>query len=181
MYPKTTSGRRRYADSTAPRESATDILEKYFKKIGGRQAIIDQSEQAAKGKKRGRPASSTPSTTGKRPKKNGAHPANSTPSATVKKWSPPAGSWEDDIEAIDACEDEGSGKLVVFLIWKGGHKTKHDTSVIYKKCPQKVSVPGLKQTATLAMADTAQMLQFYEQHVKIIRDENKALVDHVEP
>lgn len=35
----------------------------------------------------------------------------------------------------------------MYLVWKNGKKTKHDTSVIYKKCPQKVSfspsVPAL--------------------------------------
>jgi Chromo shadow domain len=60
------------------------------------------------------------------------------PPAT-KKWTPPSGSWENLIDQIDACEEEGSGKLVVYLGWKNGQKTKHDTSVIYKKCPQKVS------------------------------------------
>lgn len=159
------------------RESAFEILEAYFEKIGGRDAVVEQSEKAAKGKKRGRPASSTPTTTGKRPRKNGAHPADSTPSATAKKWTPPAGSWEDQIDSIDACEDEGSGKLVVYLVWKGGHKTKHDTHVIYKKCPQKVST---SDRTTGPIANFEQMLQFYEQHVKIIRDENKTLVDNAE-
>jgi hypothetical protein len=33
---------------------------------------------------------------------------------------------------------------VVYLIWKNGKKTKHETAVIYKKCPQKViAVLGL--------------------------------------
>ncbi|RSL96017.1 hypothetical protein CEP52_011750 [Fusarium oligoseptatum] len=99
--------------------------------------------------------------TAKRSRRGGAHPADTTPPATAKKWSPPAGSWEDEIETIDACEEEGSGKLVVYLIWKNGNKTKHDTQIIYKKCPQK-------------------MLQFYERHVKIIREEQKAQVDEAE-
>lgn len=135
-------------------ESASEVLRDYFERIGGRDRVFEESEKAARSKKRGRPSSGAP-TSAKRSRKNGVHPANSTPPASSKKWSPPAGSWEDEIESIDACEDEGSGKLVVYLIWKNGRKTKHKTSVIYKKCPQK-------------------MLQFYEQHVKIIRDENKA-------
>ena len=93
-----------------------------------------------RGKKRGRVAGGTPSTTSKRSRRNGAHPADSTPPISAKKWTPPAGSWEDEIETIDACEDEGSGKLVVYLIWKNGQKTKHDTHIIYKKCPQKASL-----------------------------------------
>ncbi|POR35187.1 Chromatin-associated protein swi6 [Tolypocladium paradoxum] len=135
-------------------ESASEILEQYFDGIGGRDRIFEESVRAVRGKKRGSASSGTPAAA-KRSRKNGAHPADSTPPATSKKWSPPAGSWEDEIESIDACEDEGSGKLVVYLIWKNGRKTKHETSVIYKKCPQK-------------------MLHFYERHVKIIRDENRA-------
>lgn len=120
------------------RESATDILNEYFESIGGREKIFEETEKAIKTKKRGRPSTGTPNATTKRSRKNGVHPSESTPPATVKKWSPPAGSWEDEIATIDACEDEGSGKLVVYLVWKNGHKTKHDTQVIYKKCPQKV-------------------------------------------
>ncbi|KAM4062992.1 chromo shadow domain-containing protein [Hirsutella rhossiliensis] len=140
-------------------ESASEVLTEYYKQIGGRDKIFEESEKAARGKKRGRASSGGAAmTTTKRSRKNGLHPAESSPPATSKKWSPPAGSWEDEIESIDACEDEGSGRLVVYLIWKNGRKTKHDTSVIYKKCPQK-------------------MLQFYERHVKIIRDENKAAAE----
>ncbi|KAI8710901.1 Chromo domain-containing protein [Fusarium sp. LHS14.1] len=65
---------------------------------------------------------------------------------------------EDEIEMISACEEDDDGKLIVFLIWKNGQKTKHDTKVIYKKCPQK-------------------MLQFYEAHVKIIKKEDNAMRD----
>lgn len=112
-------------------------MEEYLKKIGGREAIFEQSEKAARGKKRGRQPGSQPAS--KRARNNGVHPAETAPPATKKKWTPPSGSWEDDIENIDACEEEGSGKLVVYLNWKNGQKTKHETTVIYKKCPQKVS------------------------------------------
>ncbi|KEY66831.1 hypothetical protein S7711_05186 [Stachybotrys chartarum IBT 7711] len=145
-------------------DSAQEILTEYFARIGGRQAIFDETDKALKTKKRGRSTGGGgPSVDSvKRSRKNGVHPADTTPPATTtKKWSPPAGSWEDEIESIDACEDGGSGKLTVYLIWKNGQKTKHDTSVIYKKCPQK-------------------MLQYYERHVKIIRDEVKTLTEGAE-
>ncbi|OAA51786.1 heterochromatin protein one [Metarhizium rileyi] len=135
-------------------ESAQEILDEYFRRVGGRENIFKETEKAAKGKKRGRAASNAATTSTKRLRKNGAHPSDSAPPATAKAWQPPAGSWEDEIATIDACEDEGSGKLVVYLIWKNGKKTKHETPVIYKKCPQK-------------------MLQFYERHVKIIREDAK--------
>ncbi|RTE72182.1 hypothetical protein BHE90_013420 [Fusarium euwallaceae] len=144
-------------------ESASETLQEYFAKIGGREKIFEETEKAGKTKKRRRTTNGTPSTTStaKRSRRGAAHPADTTPPTTAKKWSPPAGSWEDEIETIDACEEEGSGKLVVYLIWKNGNKTKHDTQIIYKKCPQK-------------------MLQFYERHVKIIREEQKAQVDEAE-
>ncbi|KAJ6787917.1 hypothetical protein PWT90_01900 [Aphanocladium album] len=142
-------------------ESANEVLEEYFKSIGGRDSIFQQTAAAATGKKRGRKASSAaaggsasadPTPVKRSRKSNGKHPAQSTPPASNKPWSPPAGSWEDEIESIDACQDEGTGKLMVYLVWKNQKKTKHDTSVIYKKCPQK-------------------MLQFYEQHIKIVKPE----------
>jgi chromobox protein 1 len=127
-----------HANQRVPyRESASDILNAYFQKHGGRDAIFEETEKATKTKKRGRASNGTPATK-KRSRRNGTHPADKTPPATSKEWSPPAGSWEDEIETIDACEDEGIGKLVVYLIWKNGQKTKHDTQTIYKKCPQKV-------------------------------------------
>jgi chromobox protein 1 len=137
-------------------ETADEILQEYFDRIGGREAIFEETGKAQKGKKRNRQSGANQNSGTKRSKKNESHPENTTPPASKKKWSPPSGSWEDEIEFIDACEDEGSGKLVVYLNWKNGQKTKHDTTIIYKKCPQK-------------------MLQFYEKHVKIIREENKNL------
>ncbi|KAH8126779.1 hypothetical protein ACSS6W_002364 [Trichoderma asperelloides] len=139
-------------------ESAGDILSSYLESIGGREKIFEQTHEAAKGKKRSRTTSTAQAANTKRSKRNGTHPSESAPPATSDKWSPPAGSWEDEIDTIDACEDEGSGRLIVYLVWKNGRKTKHDTKVIYKKCPQK-------------------MLAFYERHVRIIREENRQLTE----
>ncbi|KAH8719891.1 Chromo domain-containing protein 2 [Beauveria bassiana] len=138
-------------------ESANEVLEEYFNKIGGRDSIFQQTATAASGKKRGRKAgvsgSADPTPVKRSRKSNGAgHPGATSPPASSKPWSPPAGSWEDDIDAIDACQDEGTGQLMVYLVWKNGKKTRHTTSVIYAKCPQK-------------------MLQFYERHVKIVKPE----------
>jgi chromobox protein 1 len=102
--------------------------------------MLEEVKQALKNKKRGRTDPDTPTSTTKRSRKNGTHPIESTPPATAQPaWKPPAGSWEDDIADLDACEDEETGKLMVYLTWKNGHKTQHETSVIYKRCPQKVS------------------------------------------
>ncbi|KAF6813860.1 chromo domain-containing protein [Colletotrichum sojae] len=141
------------------KEGATDILEDYLEKIGGREALFEEKSKAKATKKRGRPAtSSTPPAGNKRSRRNG-HPADATPpaSATNAKgtgWQLPSGSWEDDVESIDACEDEDTGALIIYLNWKNGQKTKHSTEVVYKRCPQK-------------------MLQFYERHIRIVKTEKE--------
>jgi chromobox protein 1 len=91
--------------------------------------------------------------------------------AAVKKWSPPSGSWEDEIEKIDGCEEDDNGKLIVYLIWKNGQKTNHVTQIIYKKCPQKVVHSFVIPIACRFRVNTTQMLQFYEEHVRIIGKE----------
>lgn len=127
------------------RENASLILREYLESVGGRQQILDETETAVSqqsAKKRGRPAGSASGGTpanGKRTKR-GSHPASQTPPASVssKEWKPPAGSWEDDISYVDACHDETTGKLVVYLTWRNGHKTQHDLKVVYSRCPQQV-------------------------------------------
>ncbi|PMB65022.1 Chromatin-associated protein swi6 [Beauveria bassiana] len=133
-----------------------EVIKKHMidEDIGGRDSIFQQTATAASGKKRGRKAgvsgSADPTPVKRSRKSNGAgHPGATSPPASSKPWSPPAGSWEDDIDAIDACQDEGTGQLMVYLVWKNGKKTRHTTSVIYAKCPQK----------------------FYERHVKIVKPE----------
>ncbi|KAK6956523.1 hypothetical protein Daesc_001801 [Daldinia eschscholtzii] len=119
------------------KENASDVLEEYLSGFGGLEKILEEGKTALKTKKRGRPASGTPSNGTKR-RRNDSHPASETPPASSRAWKPPVGSWEDEVESIDACHDEVSGKLVVYLTWKNGNKTQHDTKVVYKRCPQKV-------------------------------------------
>ncbi|KAK0629076.1 hypothetical protein B0T17DRAFT_633431 [Bombardia bombarda] len=131
-------------------ENASVILEEYLESVSGRENLVQSSRKAPQGKKRGRPSTGagTP-TAGKRAKRSGEE-SNTPLSAKSVTWKPPAGSWEDHIAQLDACEDEETGKLMVYLTWKNGHKTQHETNVIYSRCPQK-------------------MLQFYERHVRIIK------------
>jgi chromobox protein 1 len=124
------------------RENAMGVLDEYYASIGGRDKIMEESKAGVKGKKRGRPSAagaSTPNTTRTKRTKRASHPAESTPPASARKaWTPPAGSWEDQVASIEACHDENTGKLVVYLTWKNGHKTQHGTKVVYSRCPQKV-------------------------------------------
>jgi chromobox protein 1 len=120
---------------------------------GGKSAILDAAMQGAtRVKKRGRPSlGAQSSAVNKRPKKNGYHPEDVEAPRTAKAWKPPAGSWEDHIAQIDACEDEESGKLMIYLAWKNGQKTQHETRVIYQRCPQKVrrDLPGRESSGAL--------------------------------
>ncbi|KAI1124730.1 heterochromatin protein one [Nemania abortiva] len=130
------------------RENAAGVLDEYLESVGGRDTILEEAQTALKTKKRGRPSTGIPANGAKR-RRNDSHPASATPPASARAWKPPQGSWEDHVESIDACHDENTGKLIVYLTWKDGQKTQHDTKVIYSRCPQK-------------------MLQFYERHVKIV-------------
>ncbi|KAK9413145.1 hypothetical protein SUNI508_12030 [Seiridium unicorne] len=139
-----------WEDEENLRENASAVLDAYLASVGGRDKIVGDSKAGTQ-KKRGRPASANTPTNGTKRAKRDSHPASTTPPASAAKaWTPPAGSWEDQVASIDACHDENTGKLIVYLSWKNGHKTQHDTKIVYSRCPQK-------------------MLQFYEQHVKIIK------------
>ena len=125
------------------RETAPDVLEAYLAQVGGKELIVRQySEKKAaggKGKKRGRTSTAANETAAKKGKRNGTNTASATPpaGATQSGFRPPTGSWEDDVVLIDACEGS-EGAVIVFLTWKGGHKTQHPLAQVYKRCPQKV-------------------------------------------
>ncbi|TVY36762.1 Chromo domain-containing protein [Lachnellula subtilissima] len=136
-------------------ETAPEILQLYLESIGGKEKIMadyhEKKEQntGKGGKKRAR-ASIDAEANGSAPKrgrksKNGIHPGSTTPPASSPEFKPPTGNWEEQIVGIDACEG-GEGAVVVYLTWKGGHKTQHPLSQVYKRCPQR-------------------MLKFYESHL----------------
>ncbi|KAK7935495.1 hypothetical protein PG985_000990 [Apiospora marii] len=144
-----------WEDEDNLKDNASLVLREYLESVGGREKILDETEAAAtqkSAKKRGRPAGSSGTPANGKRTKRGSHPASQTPPASVssKEWKPPAGSWEDEVAYVDACHDENTGKLLVYLTWKNGHKTQHDLKVVYSRCPQ-------------------QMLKFYERHVKIVK------------
>jgi hypothetical protein len=137
--------------NTFPRETASKILNEYLEKVGGKEAILaawqEKKDATKKGKKRSRASTGAEATNGtKRGKKNG-HPKDESPPASASKaeWKPPTGSWEEHVTGIDACEGNDNN-VVVYLTWKGGHKTQHPLAAVYKRCPQK-------------------MLKFYESHL----------------
>jgi chromobox protein 1 len=134
-----------------PRETASKILNEYLEKVGGKEKILaawqEKKDATKKRKKRSRASTGAEATNGtKRGKKNG-HPKDESPPASASKaeWKPPTGSWEEHVTGIDACEGNDNN-VVVYLTWKGGHKTQHPLAAVYKRCPQK-------------------MLKFYESHL----------------
>ena len=108
-----------------------EVLNEYFDSIGGRPQL------GQKPKKRGRKKSSavesesaTPSAPAKRIKKE-------------KGWSPPPGSWENDVQQIETVDENvnsetGEKERWAFVLWKNGSRTQHPLDMIYRKCPQKV-------------------------------------------
>jgi chromobox protein 1 len=129
------------------RGTASKILDAYYAKIGGKEALfssLKEKKAAVKNPKKRRREStstSTPQTTNgaKRGRKNNSHPSSTTPpaSANYSGFKPPTGSWEEEVTGIDACEGT-EGKVVVYLTWASGAKSQHPLSQVYKRCPQKV-------------------------------------------
>lgn len=128
-----------------PRGGAVDVLNEYFKKLGGR-------PEPPKGQKRkGRPSgvnseAGTPASSTKRAKQE-------------KQWSPPPGSWEHDVSHIDTVEQTqnpktGATEKFVYLVWKNQKKTQHPIHHVYLKCPQKVRF-SCQPTFNLDMANTS--------------------------
>jgi chromobox protein 1 len=59
------------------------------------------------------------------------------------EWSPPPGSWENDVSYVDTVEesiDPRTGDLTryAYLVWLNSKKTQHPLVHVYQKCPQKV-------------------------------------------
>lgn len=142
-------------------ESASKMLCEYLASVGGKDLILaDWAEQKAlaesskKGKKRARTPTGKRANSRKRSKINKPHPASRSPpeSSITPKFKPPTGSWEEEVVEIDACEGT-EGNVFVYLTWKGGHKSFHPLSQIYKRCPQK-------------------MLKYYENHLVFKKSED---------
>lgn len=144
--------------------TASEALEEYFKKIGGRPVF------QPKGKKRkqsvGTSANNTPNEKpgGRGRKKTKSSPeleaeAKGTPDPVKDKkdWIP-KGSWEQYVTRVDTVEQKpnpktGEQQRWAFLEWGNGKKTKHPLEQCNLKCPQK-------------------MLKYYEQHL-VFKDSNE--------
>lgn len=119
-------------------DGAKEIVAEYFRSVGGRPVYEAPSE----GKKRAR-ASTGGNASAKKKKVTPARDNSDGPEEP--KWKPPAGSWEDEIQAIDTIEKTDKG-LICYVQWGNGKKSQHEVHTVYKKAPQR-------------------MLHFYEQHL----------------
>ncbi|KAG9238896.1 putative chromatin-associated protein swi6 [Amylocarpus encephaloides] len=133
-------------------ETASAILAEYLESYGGKEKILAEFEEkkagkGGKGKKRAR-SSTGLANNGTAPKKGRkSHPAETTPPMSARKeFKPPTGTWEEDVIHIDAVQGQKPDDVIVYLTWKGDHRTQHPLSQVYKRCPQK-------------------MLKFYEKHL----------------
>jgi len=137
-------------------ETAQDVLKQYFKKIGGRPTKPTASN-TKKSKKRNLDDVDTPKNA--RGSKKGKHEdtpevangKNKRASKAEQKWTPPAGSWENEVVDVDTIEEvldaaDGIMKRHAYVVWNNGNKTRHLLKVLNLKCPQK-------------------MLQYYESHL----------------
>jgi chromobox protein 1 len=124
--------------------TATELVEDYYNRIGGRDFVHDEAAKeleklkAGPPRKRGRASTSSAAAPKGKKVKADKHPANTTPPASLKDFKPPTGSWEDEIKAIDGVEERADGNMVVYVTWRSGHKTEHPLERVYRRCPQKV-------------------------------------------
>lgn len=70
-----------------------------------------------------------------------------------QEWTPPVGSWEDEVDEILTINDvplegkagakqTGGNTLNIFLRFKDGHRTAFSLATARQKCPQRVSHCG---------------------------------------
>ncbi|KJZ69588.1 hypothetical protein HIM_11025 [Hirsutella minnesotensis 3608] len=120
-----------------PREDVPDLLEEYLEKVDRAKEVTKRRRKEKTPQKQ---VKSLPSNGAivRRSRQNRNGNPSVTSHATTKTWKPPSGSWEEEIDSIDACSYGENNEIIVYLTWRNGQKTRHDTSVAYKKCPQKM-------------------------------------------
>ncbi len=111
---------------------------------------MEMEEEPAPKRKPGRPRKTeTPTSTNTPPQTTITRRPKESSSATGSpmvvpsskaKWTPPTGSWEKHIQAVDTIEQDEDG-LHVYLQWNDGRKTRHLLEVTYQRCPLRVSCP----------------------------------------
>ena len=138
------------------REGAKEILDEYFRKLGGRPE--KPQPQPKKRKSMGRPPKSTPEKMPepKKRRKSRAETATETPdeeqaddkdgneSDGTSTWMPKSRNWEGEVDSVETIiRQPGTSNLLAFLNWKNGKKSKVSIQLCYDKCPKKVRSPRI--------------------------------------
>jgi chromobox protein 1 len=117
-------------------EGAEEILEEYFRCLGGRP---QRPEKPTKKRKLSEARSTR--------KSRGANGTETPEGEAIPDWVPKGKSWEREVAAIETIiRDPETGGLVAFLQWENGRKSRVSVEQCYEKCPMR-------------------MLRFYEQHL----------------
>ncbi|KAI4262026.1 MAG: hypothetical protein L6R42_002791 [Xanthoria sp. 1 TBL-2021] len=147
-------------------EGARDLLEAYWKEIGGKPVPAKKEKPA--GKKRGRQSTGTIQPAAKKQNKPGRksttamedqdgtpEPPKGWSDVNEDVWQPPPpldNAWENLVMNVDTIEKDDKGELWAFLVWNEKNeddrfnRSKAKLATCNKACPQR-------------------MLRFYEQHV----------------
>ena len=117
-------------------------MDEYYSSIGGKPEFSGKNGAGTKKRKASQGAADTPTDSKGKGRKRGRADED-TPKSAKKSWAPPEGSWENDVNNIDAVEEHpndstGEKERFAYIMWNNGKKTYHPLSVINKKCPQKV-------------------------------------------
>ncbi|KAI9367036.1 hypothetical protein BJX61DRAFT_547884, partial [Aspergillus egyptiacus] len=121
-------------------EGAQDVLDEYFKIVGGR------PEKPKKRKSMGRPPKAAqdqnPGPKRRRRSRADTEPEPAQPAeendkdSSMPDWVPKSKSWEKEVKAVDTIVREKDGGLVAFLHWNNDKKSKVSIETCYEKCPR---------------------------------------------
>lgn len=131
-------------------EGANELLQEYYEKVGGREFVMSGKKKPGK---RGRqPKSSTPQENESKRRKavdisepGTPQSVKDIPRADTREYPeqapfvPPASSWEEEVQSIDAVENV-EGDYRVYLKWNNGKMSVHPREMCNKRCPQKVNL-----------------------------------------
>lgn len=138
----------------ACREGANDVLEEYYKKLGGRPKKPAPKPGPKPGRKRKSTAdsksvtsSAASSTEPKRRRKSAkAEETESDSLVYDENWVPKSNNWEEELAQVDTIiRDSDNGGLYAFLLWNNGRRSRVSIESCYEKCPDKVSKHSLQR------------------------------------
>jgi chromobox protein 1 len=153
------------------REGAPDIVNEYYKRVGGRpERPAEKPKPGRKRKSMGDTKSKTatpvPAAEIKRrrksvPKETEAKEKPSTPEANGDGWLPKGKNWDKDVHKVETIvRGEGNEGLLAYLEFTNGLKARVNIQACYEKCPQKVCLPRhCKPTQILNFKQDAPILR----------------------